>query len=185
MTRGGVFPMKHPETRGFTLLELIVVLIIIGVGSALVIPRLMGGMGSLGVRTTAGKIAAVLRYAGSRAVSRKIEYTAVFDLDHNRLVLEFVDDRKAVENEDVAEEISAARPERVYDLPRKIFFKKVTIENNGMPEEALEAGIFRMTFYPNGGSTGGVVCLADDRDKRYIIRVDRITGSVKIMRGEN
>ena len=58
--------MRCPDIRGFTLLELIIVLIIIGVASALVVPRLVGSTGNLDVRTAAGKVAAFLRYAGSR-----------------------------------------------------------------------------------------------------------------------
>lgn len=184
MTQGGAFYIRRPDARGFTLLELIVVLIIIGAASALVVPRLMGGMSSLDVRSAAGKVAATLRYAGSQAISGKIEHRALFDFEHNRLILESADDQAAKADGDAVEEESTGSSKRVYDLPEKIFFKKVDKEDFNLYDETLDAEIFGMTFYPGGGSDGGEICLANERGRLYIVKVDRITGSVKVIRGE-
>ena len=185
MTRAGTVPMRCLDIRGFTLLELIVVLVIIGVASALVVPRLVGGIGGLDIRTAAGKVAASLRYVGSRAISSKIEHTAVFDFGHNRLILASVNSGAVKEDGEAGENESAGSREKVYVLPEKVFFEKVAKEDNDLPGEALDAEFFRMTFYPSGGSDGGAVSLANERGKRYVVRVDRITGSVKVTRGDN
>jgi prepilin-type N-terminal cleavage/methylation domain-containing protein len=54
---------------GFTLLELIVVLLIIGLMMALVTPRLIGSLTKMNLKTSAQKISSFLRYARSQAVS--------------------------------------------------------------------------------------------------------------------
>jgi general secretion pathway protein H len=79
--------MHRRNHRGFTLLELIVVLVIISLMSALVVPKLAGPMSNLDLKTASQKISASLRYARSRAASEKTTYAAVFDFDKNRLVV--------------------------------------------------------------------------------------------------
>ena len=79
--------MFRPDRRGFTLLELIVVLVIISLMTALVAPRLTGPMNNLDLKTAGQKIVASLRYARSQAASEKTTYVALFDFDDNRLVI--------------------------------------------------------------------------------------------------
>ena len=84
----GVFFTTHHRGRsGFTLLELIVVLVIIGLMSALIAPRLKGPMGRLDLRTAAKNISSALRYARSQAAAEKTTYVALFDFDNNRLTV--------------------------------------------------------------------------------------------------
>ena len=187
MKGGGLFFLKRAGTGGFTLLELIVVLIIIGIASALVVPRLVGGMGSLDVRAASGKVAASLRYARSQAISQKIHYTAVFDLEHNRLTIMSSNEGAGEKNEDgagVGRE-SAGIQEKTYDLPERVSFERAPAGDEYTRDEEIEAGIFRIVFYPSGGSDGGEIVLANERGKRYTLHVDIITGAVKVARGED
>jgi len=185
MKRGGLFSLKRSGAKGFTLLELIIVLIIIGIASALVVPRLVGGMGSLDVRTAAGKVAASLRYARSQAVSQKINYTAIFDLAHKRLTIIPFSKSAGGGDEDGAEvgEKSAGIQGKTYDLPGRVFFERVPEGNEYMSDEEIDAEIFRIGFYPSGGSDGGEIALVNERSRRYTVRVDIITGTVKVARG--
>jgi general secretion pathway protein H len=75
------------RNAGFTLLELIVVLMIIGLMSTLVVPKLVGPLADLNLKTASQKISASLRYARSQAASEKATYVALFDFDKNRLVV--------------------------------------------------------------------------------------------------
>lgn len=65
---------------GFTLVELIVVLVIISIASLLVIP-LMSSAASVQLRTAANLIAADLEYAKNLAITRQQKYAVVFDAD--------------------------------------------------------------------------------------------------------
>ncbi len=149
------------KNRGFTLLELIVVLVIISLTSALALPQLTGALSGTNLKTAAKKIAASLRYARSRAVSEKIIYVAILDTDKNRLML--MSPSKA-DNSDEA---------KVYVLPEGLRLKSGTEREKDRKE-------FRIAFYPSGSSTGGKVIVTDERGKKYIIRVDFITGTVQV-----
>lgn len=185
MKRGGSFSLKRSGAGGFTLLELIIVMVIIGIASALVVPRLVGGMGSLDVRGASGKVAAALRYARSQAVSQKVQYTAVFDLEHKRLTIMSTSEAAGGGNEDGAEgeRESGGVQGKIYDLPGRVSFERIPAENEDKSDEAIDAGIFRIGFYPSGGSDGGGIALVNERSKRYTVQVDIITGVVKVVRG--
>ena len=55
--------------------------------STLVVPKLVGPLGNLNLKTASQKISASLRYARSQAASEKTTYVALFDFDKNRLVI--------------------------------------------------------------------------------------------------
>ncbi len=84
-------------SRGFTLFELIVVLLIIGIMMALVSPRLLGSLTKVNLKTSAQKISSSLRYARSQAVSEQTIYHDVFDFDKKGL---FINAEKPQDNED-------------------------------------------------------------------------------------
>src|SRR2546428_14147152 len=60
--------MSH-AARGFTLLEMAMVLLIIAVGSALVVPMIEGGFDSREVRRAARQLAATMHYCRGEAVA--------------------------------------------------------------------------------------------------------------------
>jgi len=154
------------KNRGFTLLELIVVLVIISLTSALAVPQLTGALSGTNSKTAAKKIAASLRYARSRAVSEKIIYIVILNTDKNRLTL-----MSATKAELSSEEHSDKA--KVYVLPEGLTLKS-GIELEKDKEE------FRIAFYPSGSSSGGEVIVSDEREKTYKIRVDFITGTVQV-----
>lgn len=75
------------RTAGFTLLELIVVVAILGVASALVLPSIGRGGDMLRVRTEAGRVAAVIREARLQAVSQRHATRVKLDPNRNTVVV--------------------------------------------------------------------------------------------------
>jgi prepilin-type N-terminal cleavage/methylation domain-containing protein len=63
---------------GFTLIEVILVVLIIGIAAGVVVP-MMSSAGSMQVRAGASMIAADLEYAKSMAITRAMPYSVVFD----------------------------------------------------------------------------------------------------------
>jgi len=162
--------------NGFTLLELLVVLVIVALASALVGPKLVGSMSNLNLRTASKKISASLRWARSQATSESATYTAVFDFDKNRVSVVNVQE----ESEKDPEESPAGDEEdpvksRSYNLP-----DGVSLEKALSGEEEFDSGVFEMVFFPSGSSSGGDVILANDRGNQYSISVDFITGTVRL-----
>jgi general secretion pathway protein H len=154
--------------KGFTLLELMVVLGLISMISVLVVPRLAGSLSKMNGETAARKIAASLRYARSQAVSQKIPYFCRFDFDKNRLIV------KNWQAEPGNLETESRKLEKIYDLPEGVKLEEVIAEKT-------DAGVFQIAFYPAGNSSGGEVIISDERERRYKIETDFITGTVKLL----
>jgi general secretion pathway protein H len=70
------------DYRGFTLLELIVVLFLISVIAGVILPSFTG-FGERKVKAEAREIASILRFMHDSAISRKETYWITFDLDGN------------------------------------------------------------------------------------------------------
>ncbi len=77
----------HLNTRGFTLLEVLIVLVIISTAAAIIIPNSRGNRDEH-LRAAARVVAAELDYARSLAVTFNSTYRATFDSSLHRLVLE-------------------------------------------------------------------------------------------------
>jgi len=164
---------KQYSKKGFTLLELIIVLVIISLISALVGPRFTGSLTSMNLKTAAKKVAAALRYARSQAASEQITYISVFDFEKQILTVgDYQQPSEDIHSDNIIEHID--KPE-TYQLPDGIKFEKII-----SAEDEINTGLFTILFYPIGNSTGGEIILTDEREKHYSINVDFITGSVQL-----
>ena len=169
--------------RGFTLLELLVVLVIISLTSVLVVPQLTGSLANTNLLTAAKKISASLRYARSQAASEKITYVAIFDFEKDRLSIMTgmtgMTGQEAQTGETLKEDLGDVEEpvirSKSYDLP-----DGVKLEKGVSGEDEIDSGLFQIAFFPTGSSSGGDVILTNDRGKRYKISVDFITGIVRI-----
>ncbi len=174
---------KRDGEAGFTLLELIVVLVIVGLVSAMAAPRLVGSLTKAHMRTSVQKIASALRYARSQAVSEKKTYFAVFDVEKNGC---FIEPEKTEKKDDpyAEAEAKAALTEKASEKEsdRKAYLlpETVKIEKGVIGEEEVESESFRLEFYPAGNSSGGEVVLVDEKENRFRIVVDPVTGIVKL-----
>jgi type II secretion system protein H len=72
---------------GFTLLEVMLVVLIIGIAAAVVVP-MMSSAGSMQVRAAVNMVAADLEYAKSMAISRGQDYKVVFNVGAESYQLE-------------------------------------------------------------------------------------------------
>jgi len=174
--------------KGFTLLELLIVLVIISIMAAFVGPRVAGSMSTLTLKTAAKKVASSLRYARSQATSESRPYFVLFDADKGRLTIKpgQTATKEDKEKEAAEGEQDTGRSEgmadeavkerfKVYALPEGVRFDKVVSDKN---EAASD--VFQIVFFPNGGSSGGEVLLENDRGRQYSISVDFVTGTVRL-----
>jgi general secretion pathway protein H len=145
---------------GFTLIELLIVLAIIGIASALAGILIYRGTSNIELRTFTKEVSATLRHARNRAVSEKKIYTFILSEDENTYAL-YADFPKGGA-EDVTPVISKPIPKTV-----KPVFKG-------------QEGFNRIDFFPQGNSTGGIIEIANQDEKRFFIVVNKVTGKVKV-----
>lgn len=146
------------DSMGFTLVELLVVLVIASLVLALVGTSISRSISGAELRTAARKMAASMRYTRTRAILDKQEQVFLVDTE-NRTYL--APKRAAVELPEGMEVLlTTARSE-------------LTAETVG--------GI---RFYPDGGSTGGSVEL-DANGRIYRINVAWLTGEASVQPPED
>ncbi len=145
---------------GFTLLEVIIVLIIIGIASGLAGILISRDLGSTELRTFTKDISAVLRYARSRAVAEKKTYCFVIDREDEGYMYRLYADSGT--GEEIRPLISKPVPEDIE-----------VIMDSG--DDALS-----VEFFPLGNSSGGAIEIRNRRGTGFLIVVNRMTGKLKV-----
>jgi len=180
--------MNRRNHRGFTLLELIIVLIIISLVSAFVVPKLTGPLSNLDLKTAGKNISSSLRYIRSHAAAEKTTYVALFDFDQNRLVLADAAASPLAKgdsnNREAFDRALADLPDSEKERPGGVKTYKlpdgVKLARAVSREGDFSSGLFRIFFFPGGGSSGGEITVANERGRQYRIHVDFITGIVQL-----
>jgi len=157
--------------KGFSFIELIVVLVLLSLSVALIAPSLSRFSKSVELKAAAKRIAAILRYSRSEAINKGKVYQVLFDSD---LMVVKV---QAVESEDREEQEKkeGKGTEKAYALPANIQMKELKLES-----AQYSSDLPAIEFYPNGGSNGGDILLDTPSQKGYKIKVNFLTGAVII-----
>jgi general secretion pathway protein H len=151
-----VTSLAGKNSRGFTLVELIMVLLLIGISMAVVIPNINKGLQDHEVRSSALSLAAVARDLRSRALFDGVPQQLVVNVPENSYV---------------------ARTKQV-QLPQDVKFTSVA------GGESVDHDVKRFYFFPNGSNIGGEIVLADsDKAISYLVRLEPLTGRIEVSRG--
>jgi general secretion pathway protein H len=149
---GGFFGRRE-RCRGFSLLEILLVLVVLAIAAALTLPALVQPSGTQ-LRTAAGSFAAGLRRARNDAISSHREVLLSVNLDDKAFVI--------------------GSNERRQYVPKEISLSVFTARSEVLDER--NAGI---RFFPDGSSTGGRIALRFG-DRGYRVDVDWLTGQVHV-----
>jgi general secretion pathway protein H len=141
------------RSRGFSLIEMIIVLLISVLGFAAISSNISSGNESTKIQAAARDIASALRYAHGQALMGRQPVSVAINLDDNSY---------RVSNRD-----------KIYELPTEI---DVSLT---VAEEELEEGDGSIRFFGDGSSTGGRIVLEWGKQRRQI-DVNWITGEVAI-----
>ena len=162
----------HPafERRGFTLLELVVVLAIVALSVALVLPALETGLRHWRLQGAVQEVATLVRFTRNQAVARRKSLQVI--LDASRRVY-WLDDAEApvLDNPEQAGEKGI----RLYALPTDLRFGSLAGEPGPV------RGRVGIVFFPKGNSTGGEIQVVDPRGKEYRLHVEPLTGRARIV----
>ena len=163
--------------KGFTLLELIVVLTVLGLGIVLVYPSFGRMSQGVELKAAAKKVSAILRYYRSEAVQKGKVFQVVFDVDTREIRVRPVEAEENKEEGEKSEEKISGEKEK-YLLPEGIQVKEMKIPASQYPSEYPV-----IEFYPNGGSNGGSFLIERENSKAYRIQVNFLTGVVELKEG--
>lgn len=156
--------MMGVRSRGFSLLELIIVILIMSLLAILVTPSLTRTISHMEVKSTAKKISAILRSCRNNAANKNRTYQVSLDSE-SRVV--------SVSSAEEGEEKLTL--EETYPLPKEIRMEKIDVGKT-----FFESSAPSFEFYPNGGANGGTAVIRGGENQGFSIGVDFLTGSVKV-----
>ena len=168
------FAFSPFSSRGFTLLELTVVLFIVGLLVATLVPH-FGNVGSARLETTAKRLAAVVRYLAGEAALQNRTYRLNYDLDkHSYWITALVASRDGAEFQEDQSPLS-----RPVQLPPTITFADVQAPGVGR----VSAGRVYTHFLPQGYTDPTLIHLRDQSSRVVTVLIPSLTGEARIYEG--
>ena len=113
---------------GFTLLELILVLFLMGLMAGIVLPFVVSTLDRVKLQSEARQISSALQFARSEAITKKTLFTFNADIDNNQYWLATPKEKEVTQSKNLDE--------------------TVKIKNYQGAEETVSDGTFIINFYP-------------------------------------
>jgi len=154
--------MSRSHDAGFTLLELMVVVLVISLAMGLAYPALSRGTSAIHLRATARDILNTFRYAREKAVTEQAGMRVAVYRDRQELVL--TDD--------------FGTGNRRYVLPRDVRIERILLSGVEVTE-----GPLLVRFIPNGSSDDAQVLLKSKTGAYLRVMTDPITGGARVESG--
>jgi general secretion pathway protein H len=168
------FIICNSRMAGFTLIELIIVLFIIGIASGLVGIVISRSSGNFELKNFTKDLSTVLRYARNQAVTEKKIYC--FFIDSSERMFRLYAEKGKDEDVDADSDSSDKFVQVLHKpIPAEM---EMTIRGRDPDSSFIE-------FFSVGNSTGGVVEVVNQKGTVYSVTVNRITGKVEVRQGES
>ena len=186
----------NKRSRGFSLLELMVVLLLVATFVGIAIPTFRSLSGSK-LKSTANQLLGLIRDTYARASLSGKTCRIVFDMDKKEYWVEESADTvkvktQAQEEEEAQENRSNVAPAKApefkavedelgekHKLPEDIYFRSIWIDRF---KERANKGRAALYFFPDGYTEEAQIVIADDPEGKrlYNLVVEPLTGSVVI-----
>jgi type II secretion system protein H len=182
--------MTRVSTSAFTLLELMVVIVLIGILTAAILPEMRGTYQDALLRSTSRELINVFGLASSRAVSLNQVHRVRLDEKTGHYQLE-----RRVRNRKTGEEFAPVEDDfgshgeldtRISILihpPGESVPAEPTEEPAPPPTEAPGPAdqLNTIAFYPDGTTDGGDIQLQDRDGFRFVLRLNPVTARVHVV----
>jgi general secretion pathway protein H len=164
----GVLIRKNVNVKAFTLVEITIVILIMGILLALSVPRL-GSLTGHNLRVSCRRLSGTARFLFHRATVRRTIYRLNFDLKANEYWITYQDE----DLEFVTDSSTLARKVR---LPKDVTFEDIVIIGRGK----FDVGDVKTHFFPKGWVEETLVHLKDARGRQASIHILPLSARVKI-----
>jgi prepilin-type N-terminal cleavage/methylation domain-containing protein len=166
-TTGSWSSMKGPGIKGFTLIELAVVIALVGLFLGLTIPRFQYSLVSDDLKATTRKIVGLVREVRNEAIREQKVYTIHLDIESNRWWTEHTGMGD--------EEMELAR-QKAFVLPRGVRFLDVWCRNKGKQAH----GDFVLRFSKKGYVDQTMIHIGTETNREFTVELSPFLGTVKV-----
>jgi prepilin-type N-terminal cleavage/methylation domain-containing protein len=163
------------KNKGFSLMELIIVLTILVLSISLVTSSLSNLSRTIELKAAAKKVSGILRYYRSEAINKGSVYQVLFDSESRAVKVQSVSLMEPVDEKEADDKKGGEAAKTLYGLPEGVQMKELDFTSPQYP-----CDLPAIEFYPNGGSNGGSVLFNSPERGGYRIKVHFLTGEVKI-----
>jgi type II secretion system protein H len=175
------------ERAGFTLIELMVVIVIIGIMTAAMIPEMAGSFQDALLRSNSRELINVFDLAYSRAVSLNQLRRVRLDEKTGHYLVEKQVLENGLEDFIPADDVPGAKGE--LDPRITVEFHRpdgVSPEDEGSdgtpsPDDGSPAGGVAIAFYPDGTADAGDIVLRDRQGFRVQLQINPVTARVHVV----
>jgi general secretion pathway protein H len=140
---------KDSNSRAFTLIELLIVLVIITIGAVISVPRITTGIDSSKFRHAVTEVVTYLRNTHMDAILERKDIIISIDYEEN---------------------VFKRNDDQLFDIPSDIVLNPLAIDDNQ---------ISKFTFYNNGRGTGPRVEFMGSNERKATVYVDLLSGLAK------
>ncbi|NLT67708.1 MAG: prepilin-type N-terminal cleavage/methylation domain-containing protein [Acidobacteria bacterium] len=154
--------MKNSCDQGFTLLELLIVVLVITLVMALSYPSLSKGSAALHLRSAGRDALNIFRYAREKAVTEQTGMRVVVDAEKRQFLL--------------TNELGDG--DRTYSLPDGVRIERMTFSGKEVTDKHMA-----LRFLPNGSAEKGEVLLISSNGGALRVITDPVTGGARIKLG--
>jgi prepilin-type N-terminal cleavage/methylation domain-containing protein len=157
--------------KGFTLVELVIVIVILGIMATLIVPRL-GEIGEANLKRSTRHLTGMIRFLRDEAQAKKIRLYLRFDVPGGRYWAEapVITSEKTVEYRPLSSAISGEG-----SLSGQTTFRDVTVGSH--PDDPY------MLFTPDGWVEHALIHLRDGDDRDFTLLVKPLTGNTELLEG--
>lgn len=165
---------------GFTLIEIMVVVIILGIIAGVMIPNLGGSIDSTRLETASGRIAELLDYCYNAAVATGRVHGVIFSPDGRqyKVVVETPPDAENPESDQPTLE-----PVKLPGMIESPLPDGIKLAEAAAFEEDLlttEEGEVRVLFFPDGTTEFANLTLSDDKGAKRVVKLNGLSGTISV-----
>ena len=172
----------QPLKQGFTLIELMVVLMVMAILSTAIVPSLVAAMKQTGARSAATRVRDLLEFASTAAIARRQAVTVAFDVDRRACWVSVRRTRlpwrqmEAEEDEEKQTLVSLQFSESV----QMAMAREMTVERSQIEQSSADA----IRFWSDVTAETAIIEISEPEGATYLVGVVGTTGEVKLVEAE-